>query len=504
MLSNTQALARMPQVPLDEIALWACSVVVAFVGCLWLYDALPGINWTLCTLLAIAAFMCFGSLGNRRLGIRTVVPLVLAGLLASCAAVTANLSDEVLTAVATLFALGAAIAAAHVESVADAGAARWVTSAPYAAILTGTQSLQQLDRAIAAICGGRANRVLRGIAIAAPVTALLALLLSAADPVFAEWRQAIVTALCDLSILPRAAFFVLLAAGMLGSCGIALRERVAPGVAHPAAAEGKLGDTERLIVTGAVAALFAIFLLLQVSYLFGNPGGRVGSGLSYADAVHRGFVELTVASSLCGALLLLLHRHGSPHGAHIRWVRGLEIIVIIQAQILLLSAFQRVNLYEAAYGFTLLRLDVQAYAAVAFVALILLALELRGAASFDRWLRRVLVVAALSFCGLVWGNADAWVARQNLQRYAQNGQLDVNYLVYGLGADAVPEIERFLSRLPSPLASRLQQELATHYEERLAQPEQHWFEWSLRRAALDRSLARIGKLPGTPAPAASP
>jgi two-component system, OmpR family, sensor histidine kinase BaeS len=491
MLSRTHSIATAPRTPFREQALWACAALVALLGTLWLYGAQPGVNWPICTLLAVAAFLSFGCAAPRRLGARVAVPLLLACLIASCAAVTADLANELLIAMATLFALGSAIVASYAETSAGGATPTWVAAAPYAAVVTALQAQDELGRASATVFGGRGTPVLRGLAIAVPVTLLLALLLSGADPVFAHWRDAIAQALLDQSILPRSLFFVLIAACMLGACGVALRGD-APGKpqAQPRVARELIGDTERLIVTGAVAALFAVFLLLQVSYLFGNPGGRTGSGVSYADAVHRGFIELNVAATVCGALLFILHRHAAA-GARTRWVRALELAVIVQAQILLLSAFQRVDLYEAAYGFTLPRLHVQAYAVGAFIALILLALELRTLPSFDRWLRRVLVVAALIFCALIYANADGWIARQNVARCAQTGQLDVSYLTIGLGADAVPELVNSLARLPAPIASRLALSLDERYGAARVRSDERWFEWSWRRAELRRSMSGI-------------
>ena len=113
--------------------------------------------------------------------------------------------------------------------------------------------------------------------------------------------------------------------------------------------------------------------------------------MSYADAVHRGFAELNIVSSVCAVLLFILHRYASPTRRS-RLVHALEWVVVIQAQILLVSAFYRVNLYEAAYGFTRLRLYVQVYAAIAFVALCCLLVELRTEPVLDRLLRRTLGV----------------------------------------------------------------------------------------------------------------
>jgi hypothetical protein len=201
-------------------------------------------------------------------------------------------------------------------------------------------------------------------------------------------------------------------------------------------------------------------------------------------------VELNVASTVCAVLLFTLRRYAVSEQTG-RWVRALEWIVTLEAQVLLVSAFHRVYLYEGAYGFTVLRLHVQVYAVVGFMALILLLIELRKGPQLDRFIRRVMVVAALAFVGLIWANADAWIARANLHRYARMGQIDVHYLTHGLGPDAVPELAGSLPHLPSSLATQLAVCLRNRYPGPPDEANGRWFEWNLRRAAAGRALARI-------------
>jgi two-component system sensor histidine kinase BaeS len=119
----------------------------------------------------------------------------------------------------------------------------------------------------------------------------------------------------------------------------------------------------------------------------------------------------------------------------------------------------------------------------------------------DRLLRRVLVVAALAFGCLMLINSDAWIAQRNLQRYARTGQLDVQYLTRDLGPDAVPQVVAALPRLPMTMAATAANCLKERYQSYQGNRETYWFEWSLRRAALDQVLPTIG--PSTAAPFAS-
>lgn len=487
--------------PLESpLALWSVAGVLAACATAVLYAARPGINWAISTVTVSLGFIIFLGRADKRWRLNIVTPLALACLIASAAAVTSNPFNAAVIAASVLFSLGAAVLAAHVNSTLPEGPITSVVAAPIASLLAVAEAGRRFADATGALREGRGVPVpvIRGVAIAAPVTLLLALLLCAADPTFAAGRDFIERAFREFSILPRTVFFSVLTVCLVGGFGIALHEAAGNNEAagkhtpNPARRMQRelLGYTEAWIILASIAALFALFLVLQASYLFGNPGGRTGSGVSYADAVHRGFAELSVAATVCCVLLLALRlcarRNPDP-----RWPRALEWVVTLQAQILLVSAFYRVDLYESVYGFTRLRVYVQAYALVAFVALILLAAELRAYPSVDRFLRRVMVVAALVFAGLVFGNSDAWIARANLARHELTGQIDVRYLTYGLGPDAVPELVATLPYLPRALSGDIEMSLRQRYGNRTNRGEVRWFEWSLRRAALDRALTRL-------------
>jgi two-component system, OmpR family, sensor histidine kinase BaeS len=491
-------------VPQPRWWLWGSAAALGAGGTALLFQALPGINWTIATFAAAAGFLvCCAADRKHRAGI--ALPLALAALLSVGAMLTADPMLDVLIAAAVLSGLGAAVMAAYAETHRVDGRLRLLIAAPLAPVVTAGEAGRQFTETLRALHAGRSMAVIRGLVIAVPLSLVLARLLSEADPTLAAARAFLIHLLRELPILPRGMFFAVLTVCLAGAFGIALKTASgsSPGVLRARAAPQILGEAERLIVLGSIAALFALFLLLQVSYLFGNPGGQPGSGVSYADAVHRGFVELTVASTLCCLVLLSLRRYARG-GVQTTTVRALEWIVTIQGQILLLSAFHRVDLYEAAYGFTRLRLYVQVYAAGAFVGFILLSLELHGAPSVDRLLRRVSIVAALAVAGLIGANSDAAIAHANLVRYGRTGRIDVPYLTQRLGPDTVPALVAELPHLPGAVARQIRECLRSRYASAAPAGEARWFEWSLRRTALDRALAALEAEPGAATAAQHP
>jgi hypothetical protein len=111
---------------------------------------------------------------------------------------------------------------------------------------------------------------------------------------------------------------------------------------------------------------------------------------------------------------------------------------------MLASAFQRMRLYEAAYGYTELRLYVIVFIIWLAVLLIWFALTLWRWP--DRFAIGMFVVAAGYLATLNLLNPDAFIVRQNLARYRASGDLDAAYLVR-LSADAVPGLYRTLAEV---------------------------------------------------------
>ena len=159
---------------------------------------------------------------------------------------------------------------------------------------------------------------------------------------------------------------------------------------------------------------------------------------------------------------------------------------------MLASAFYRVSMYEAAYGYTALRVYVQAYEVGVGLTLVLLAAEVAGVAGgggFDgrRAARRSAIVAALMLAAFSFGNPEGWVAARNIARYQLTGKLDGYYLANDLSLNAVPVLTSSLGALPPACMPEMRVLIAQRWGWRSTQP-RPWFEWNWRR---ERGFAAV-------------
>jgi len=176
------------------------------------------------------------------------------------------------------------------------------------------------------------------------------------------------------------------------------------------------------------------------------------------------------------------------------------LLLVAEVLVVLASAWHRLSMYEASYGFTTLRVYVQACIAGEGIALVLLASELSGwEGDFDgrRVARRVAVVAALFLVAFSFGNPEQWVVHRNVERYRATGKVDVSYLA-SLSLNAAPAVVASFGDLTPECA----QFIRSRYRESYDDPQREglfthtrWFEWNYRR---QRGLEAVQTALSTP------
>jgi hypothetical protein len=349
----------------------------------------------------------------------------------------------------------------------------------------------------------RYGPIVRGLVIAVPLVLVFVVLFAAADAVFSRAVSDLFSIDLPLGELPgRIAIAVLVAwfvAGLLVTVGRdAFGSTVeAEGSAVEATRWGpRLGLTEAIVVLVVVDLLFAVFVGLQVAYLFGGRDTLAASGMTYSQYARRGFFELVVVAFLAGGLIAgleaLVARRSRAYLASAVVLAGFALVVLA-------SATLRLKLYQDAYGWTELRFYV--YAAIAWLGLGALATVAVLIAGRTRWLVHALgilfVVVALAVNAV---GPQAFVARQNLARVIDpslvpaggESGLDVSYLI-DLGDDAVPVMIEALPYVTADERNLLDGVLRAHAQV-LDRPEvTAWPAWNLARdrarEALDRYLA---------------
>jgi hypothetical protein len=213
----------------------------------------------------------------------------------------------------------------------------------------------------------------------------------------------------------------------------------------------RLGSIEAVTILVVVDLLFAVFVGLQLAYLFGGRDTLALAGLTYAEYARRGFFELVIVAILAGTLVVALHAAAADRS---RIVLGASLVLLGLTAVVLLSALLRLRLYQEAYGWTELRLVV--LTAIVWLGVALAIAMVLLVTDRTRWILHALGIAVLvAVGGMNLVGPQAFVAHRNLDRAIDpslvppGGRtgLDARYLSE-LGDEAVEPIVDAWDRLP--------------------------------------------------------
>jgi len=186
------------------------------------------------------------------------------------------------------------------------------------------------------------------------------------------------------------------------------------------------------IVVAQVAAVFLVFVLVHRETQFGGHAlVRAPGEITYARHLHAGFYQLLFATMLSVSLVLVGHRllrakddAKIPGGIALS---AIESTLLVLTGITLLSCAKRLRIYEEAYGATHLRIGV-ALVGLAVLGVLVCTLAksiFRGGRFFGGAVATTLTAVCLVGSAI---DADAYVARTNLDRYLRGATLDERYL----------------------------------------------------------------------------
>jgi hypothetical protein len=268
---------------------------------------------------------------------------------------------------------------------------------------------------------------------------------------------------------------------LAGALGLALAARKPPRPATRQHAVGMLARLEWAIPIALLDLLFLVFVVVQVTVLFGGHDHVLATaGLTYAEYARQGFWQLIAACSLTLGVVGGTLRFARMSDRRDLVIRDVLLAVLVGAtSLVLVSAVHRLRLYEDAFGLTRSRLLAESFC-FALAGLF----GLLGCARAVRMVRRhfaAIVVggAAVAVLAFSVSNPDARVANRNVERWRETGKIDVAYL-QGLSADAVPA----LASLPDPLRARV----LAPYRDRLGRNEA----WTSANLSRHRARGLLG------------
>jgi len=350
--------------------------------------------------------------------------------------------------------------------------------------------------------------IVRGIIIALPVIAIFASLLSSADIIFADRLEKFMDVF-NIDNLPEYIFrlvYILVFAYALAGTFLHAAQKSNEQVDEKPRFSPFLGFTESAIVLGSVVILFAAFVAIQFQYFFGGQSNINIEGYTYAEYARNGFGEL-VAVAFFSLLMLLglgaITRRDTESQA--KTFSSLGVVLVGLVIVMLVSAFQRLVLYESAYGFSRLRTYTHVF--MIWLALLLVTVVVLEIIRRERAAGLAMVLASLGFVvSLTLLNVDAFIVKQNVQRelrgdadksltQGERVELDAQYFL-DLSDDAVPALASAFQNKSLPVAVREKVGAALfckRYDREQDKRKIPWQSFNLARFNADNIFADIKK-----------
>jgi hypothetical protein len=337
----------------------------------------------------------------------------------------------------------------------------------------------------------RIGPVLAGGVLAVLLVVVFGVLFASADAVFSQLLSSLTSDIgpgWPSAVLVRVFLFAVFGALVASGVLVALRP-----VNEPTLPDLRIRANRPLwlIPLGTLNVLFAVFVAVQITVLFGGDRRVLETaGLTYAEYARSGFFELVTVSVFVLAIVAVACGALKVTGRD-RWLlTALLGLLCALTLVILASALHRLDLYLDAYGLSRLRALV--FAAIwwlgAVFVLVLVAGGLWLANRRTTWLPRTLVLlTGLAMVAFAAWNPDLRVAES--QQGINNGDraLDHAYLA-DLGPEAVPALDR----LPEPTRSCLLTAVVRYSG--LDAPES-WITWNLARAQARDVIARHPLVP---------
>lgn len=412
-------------------------VLACFFDYLFIWKV-PGIGVLVFTALVGCSLVVLTLLLKRKLSRDVILLLLLAAFFSAMVAVRANILLTVLDILGTLLLLMLITEVNIRGAIKEFVPSEYlkVLGLPLAFLISLIDTITSIRLPFSKPVSSQSKQIIRGVLITTPTILLFVGLFAGADPVFHKMLSTIFNLHFPSSEHPYVILMVL--AMICGALGYSFSNKssIQSSVSQ---SKRPMGHIETSILLGSVNVLFVIFIALQATYFFGGAINVADDTFTYAEYARRGFFELIAISAFTYLIMLavekLIERNADQHSTAFKY---LSTTLVAQVMVLMVFAFNRLSLYEAAFGFTTLRLYSHAFIVLLAVVYLFLLYKIFIDTRESAFALRTFFAIVVFIVGMNLLNPDAFIAQKNLDRYAATGRIDVWYLM-GLSEDATAQ-----------------------------------------------------------------
>lgn len=288
------------------------------------------------------------------------------------------------------------------------------------------------------------KRIIRAILITIPITLFIIMLLSSADEIFGKLFINIADNVLEVfrNIKISTLIVKLILICVCFAYFVCFFEYITNRYEIDNIEEKKIVQkddfTIKMILT-SLNVIYLFFCIIQIKALF-----LKNVSINYADYARKGFFQLMIVSAINLVTILIAKKYNKNTNVKTKYINLMSILMVLFTFIILLSSAYRMYLYESAYGYTMLRLLV--YCSLFTESILLMPTIIYILDKPINLTKTYFIIVTVIYVCMNLSNFEKIIAKRNIDRYFETGKLDMYYLEYATGSDAVEEIIRVLDR----------------------------------------------------------
>lgn len=177
--------------------------------------------------------------------------------------------------------------------------------------------------------------------------------------------------------------------------------------------------TIKLLLT-VLNIIYIVFDVIQIRSLIFH---QVSSGIKYAEYARTGFFQLLIISLINLIIILITKKAKEEDKGYIKYS---SLVMVFLTLVIIISSFLRMNLYEAAYGYTFLRLLV--YVTLITEVILLIPTCFYIIKNKFNIVKYYIIILTVIYTVLGVSPIEYIIAKRNIDRYYNDHKLDIEYL----------------------------------------------------------------------------
>lgn len=323
------------------------------------------------------------------------------------------------------------------------------------------------------------KQIIIGILVSLPLLLILIALLSSADMVFGYYLANLTKIFDNINIqefVPHTIIILVIAFYLFGYVwGFKSEEKVIESDVIAPIASWEVVTIITVLVS--LNILYLIFTIIQSSYLYGAANVTLPAGFTYAEYARKGFFELAAVTFINFIIVLSCLKYIKKDNTKLIKVANLLLTVLVIFTLnMLFSANFKLSLYEAAFGYTFLRVSVHLFMLLLFI----LCLVVVSGIWYSKIpiVKSIIVIIIIMYTIINYINIDGFIARKNIERYKETGKLDAHYLT-SLSFEAIPYLVELKDKSSNNIKMIIDENLK--YRKEILDKQNSWTEFNFSK-----------------------